>query len=275
MKMKIFQVDSFTDIPFKGNPAGVCVLERPIAEDLMQSIAAEMNVAETAFAMAENKGDIRDQSHFDLRWFTPTVEVDLCGHATLATAKALFDEYKINADTIRFATRSGELIVRQKGDRLSMDFPVDLAENAEIPEQALSAYGIDERVETRLSRRMNMPLIEVASPALVRSLKPDFNRILGLGDEFGSAIVTARSDDPRYDFVSRFFAPKFGINEDPVTGAAHTVLGPYWAEKLGKTRLKAYQASSRGGEMELLVKGDRIDLIGQAVVVLEGEMEIP
>ncbi|MEE9554035.1 MAG: PhzF family phenazine biosynthesis protein [candidate division Zixibacteria bacterium] len=275
MKIKIFQVDSFTDVPFKGNPAGVCILEKPLSDELMQSIAAEMNVAETAFAVPVGDKDIKSQNRFNLRWFTPTVEVDLCGHATLATAKVLFDEYNINSETISFATKSGELSVSRNGDKLAMDFPADPTDHIEIPEEALKAYGIRESIEARKSRRMGMPLIEVASADIVRSVKPDFSRIMGLDGEFGSAIITARSDDANYDFISRFFAPKFGIDEDPVTGAAHTVLGPYWAEKLGKTILKAYQASARGGEVELNVRGDRIELIGQAVIVLEGEMEIP
>jgi PhzF family phenazine biosynthesis protein len=275
MKIRIYQVDAFTDVPFGGNPAGVCILEKPLAVKLMQSIATEMNLSETAFAVKKTDSAIQDQEEFDLRWFTPTVEMDLCGHATLATARILFDEYGVKGETIRFATKSGELALSRNGDRLSMDFPADPTDRIEIPDDVLKAFDIDKAIETGRSRRMGMPLIEVASAEILRSLKPNFNRILDLGDEFGSAVVTARSDESRFDFISRFFGPKLGINEDPVTGAAHTVLGPYWGEKLGKTELKSYQASARGGEVDLNVRGDRIDLIGQAVVVLEGEMEIP
>ena len=269
MRMRIYQVDSFTRIPFKGNPAGVCVLEKPLSDGLMQSIAAEMNLSETAFAVA-----VEAPSRYSLRWFTPTVEVDLCGHATLAAAKILFDSYQVETETLTFITKSGELRVAKADDRLVMDFPIDPPEFFKIPAEVLKAYGLDAAIECSRSRRMGMPLIEAASADIVRKVKPDFGRIMKLGDEFGSAVITARSDDPKYDFISRFFAPIFGINEDPVTGAAHTALGPYWAEKLGKMRMKAYQASARGGEMEVELRGDRIDLIGQAVVVLEGEMEI-
>lgn len=275
MKIKIYQVDSFTNKPFEGNPAGVCILDNPLPDESMQSIAAEMNVAETAFAVPGDEGDIVRQIRFNLHWFTPTIEVDLCGHATLATAKVLFDEYGLLCDRLSFDTKSGELSVSKIDDRLSLDFPTDPTDHLEIPEETLKAYGISEAIETRKSRRMGMPLIEVPTPSVVKNLKPDFSRILELGDEFGSAVITARSDDASYDFISRFFAPKFGINEDPVTGAAHTVLGPYWAQKLGKTNLNAYQASARGGEVELIVRGDRIDLIGKALIVLKGEMNLP
>lgn len=274
MKIRIFQVDSFTDVPFKGNPAGVCVLDRALPDDLMQSIASEMNLSETAFAVAASDEEIRRQSDFNLRWFTPTVEVDLCGHATLATARVLYDKYVVAADRVNFATKSGRLAVSKVGDRLAMDFPTDPSHKIEIPAEVLEAFDVNKVVESRKSKRMGMPLIEVESAEIVRGVKPDFGRIVGFGDEFGSAVITARSAESKYDFISRFFAPKFGINEDPVTGAAHTVLGPYWAEKLGKTKLRAFQASARGGEVELDVKGDRINLIGQAVIVLEGEINI-
>jgi PhzF family phenazine biosynthesis protein len=272
MKIRIFQVDSFAEHPFKGNPAGVCILEKNLPESLMQSVSSEMNLSETAFAVPTTEGSVHRQDRFSLRWFTPTVEVDLCGHATLATAKILFDEYKVESDTIHFTTKSGELKVSRKDEKLVMNFPADPTEEIGIPGAVLGAYSIENAVETRKSKRMGMPVIEVESAEIVRNVSPDFGRIMTLGDEYGSAVVTARSDDPRYDFMSRFFAPKFGIDEDPVTGAAHTVLGPYWAEKLSRTQLRAFQASARGGEVELDVKGDRIDLIGQAVIVLEGEM---
>jgi PhzF family phenazine biosynthesis protein len=276
-KLKIFQADSFTDRPFKGNPAGVCVLEKSISEQLMQSIANEMNLSETAFVVPRAEANVAEQSEFDLRWFTPTAEVDLCGHATLATARVLFDPYAVKAPAIRFFTKSGELIVSKKGERLSMDFPVDLTEEVDILPDALNALGLKKAAKASKSVRMKMMVVEVEDQAAVRSVQPDFNHLLRVGSNLGIGgfIVTAPGGDGGYDFISRLFAPAFGVNEDPVTGAAHTVLGPYWASRLQKSTLKAYQASARGGELELMVKGERIDLIGQAVVVMEGEITIP
>ncbi len=275
-KLKIFQVDSFTDHPFKGNPAGVCVLERSISDQLMQSIAGEMNLSETAFVVPRAEISIAEQNEFDLRWFTPAVEVDLCGHATLATARVLFDSYGVKAPAIRFYTKSGELNVSRKGELLSMNFPVDLTEEMDTPPDVLNALGLEKAVKVSKSLRMKIMVVEAEDQAIVRSLEPNFNDLLQAEGEIGTngVIVTAPGGDSGYDFISRFFAPGFGINEDPVTGAAHTVLGPYWAAKLGKTNLKAYQASARGGELELIVKGERIDLVGQAVVVMEGEITI-
>jgi PhzF family phenazine biosynthesis protein len=186
----------------------------------------------------------------------------------------LFDSYQVEAPAVRFSTKSGELIVSRKGELLSMDFPVDPTEGAGAPSQVLVALGIEKTAKVSRSLRMKKLVVEVENQAVVRSLQPDFNGLLRAESETGTngVIVTAPGGDSGYDFVSRFFAPGLGINEDPVTGAAHTVLGPYWAARLGKTDLKAYQASARGGEMELAVRGDRINLIGQAVIVLEGEI---
>ena len=275
-KLKIFQVDSFTDCPFKGNPAGVCVLKGAISDHLMQSIAGEMNLSETAFALPRAENNIAEQSEFDLRWFTPITEVDLCGHATLATARVLFDLYDVKASAIRFYTKSGELNVSRKGKSLSMNFPVDLTEEIETPPDVLNTLGLKKAVNVSKSLRMKMMVVEAEDHAVVRNLKPNFNDLLQAESEIGTSgvIVTAPGGASGYDFISRFFAPGFGINEDPFTGAAHTVLGAYWASKLGKSTLKAYQASARGGELDLIVKGERIDLIGQAIVVLEGEITI-
>jgi PhzF family phenazine biosynthesis protein len=276
-KLKIFQVDSFCDRPFGGNPASVCILEKALPDHLMQSIGGEMNLSETAFARPRTGINISEQSEFDLRWFTPAVEVDLCGHATLATARVLFDSYGVNAPAIRFYTKSGKLNVSRKGELLSMDLPGDLTEGIETPSGILNALGLEKAVKVSKSLRMKKLVVEVETHATVRGLKPNFSDLLRAESDLGSSgvIVTAPGGDSGYDFISRFFAPGLGINEDPVTGAAHTVLGPYWAEKLDKTNLKAYQASARGGEMELIVRDDRINLIGQAVIVLEGEISIP
>lgn len=276
-RIKVFQVDSFAEQPFKGNPAGVCILEKELPENLMQSVASEMNLSETAFAVPAAEVPMPRQDQFKLRWFTPTVEVDLCGHATLATARVLFDEYGVKASSINFLTKSGDLKVARRDDCLAMDFPADFTNEVEIPEAVLSSLGLPSAENFCRSLRMNVLLVEVADENLVRNLTPDFARLLQISNRDGinGFIVTAAAGDSHYDFISRFFAPGFGINEDPVTGAAHTILGPYWANKLGKSNLRAFQASARGGEMELEVRGERIDLLGQAVIVLEGEMNLP
>jgi PhzF family phenazine biosynthesis protein len=275
IKLNIYQVDSFTDQPFKGNPAGVCILKEDLSDGLMQSIASEMNLSETAFCVP-GKGDFIDSDRFDLRWFTPTVEVDLCGHATLATAKVLFDEYKNLSHSLHFFTKSGELIVEKAGEKFCMNFPVDPSDEAEIPQDALRALGIEKALNMATSHNLNMKLIEVESPDIINNLKPDFGALRKAGEtlENGGFLVTSRWGEKGYDIISRFFAPVYGIDEDPVTGAAHTVLGPYWAPKLGKNEMKSYQASARGGEVKVIVKGDRVDLIGGAVVVIKGEIFI-
>lgn len=273
-KLDIFQVDSFADQPFKGNPAGVCVIRENLPEDLMQSISAEMNLSETAFCVPMDSDSFGNAREFDLRWFTPAVEVNLCGHATLATAKILYDEYQSNSDTIHFFTKSGELIVKKSGSKLAMDFPVDPTDKSEIPDDALFALGIEKPANTASSRNLNMKLIEVESPDTVKNLKPDFSALLKTGETFanGGFLVTSPWGEKGFDIISRFFAPVYGIDEDPVTGAAHTVLGPYWAAKLGKKEIRSYQASARGGEADVVVRGDRVDLIGKAVLVLRGEI---
>ena len=275
-KLRIYQVDSFTDQPFKGNPAGVCILKEKISEKLMQSIASEMNLSETAFCVPVGNDSFDEAEKFDLRWFTPAVEIDLCGHATLATAKILYDEYHNSSEALRFSTRSGELIVKKTGAKLAMDFPCDPAEEAEIPQDAIEALGIKRAVNTASSRNLKMKLIEVESPEIVKNLRPNFSDLRAIGETYenGGFLATSLWNEGGYDIISRFFAPVYGIDEDPVTGAAHTVLGPYWSEKPGKNELKSYQASARGGEVELVVKGDRIDLIGDAVVVIKGEIII-
>lgn len=273
-KLTIFQVDSFTDRPFKGNPAGVCVIENELSEKIMQSIALEMNLSETAFCVPRGAGGIDKAEKFDLRWFTPAVEVNLCGHATLATAKILYDEYRNQSPALHFFTKSGELIVSKTDGRLCMNFPGDPTDSAEIPREVLDALGIEKPVDTASSRTMKMKLIEIENPQMVENLKPNFGDLgeLGRNYENGGFLVTSRWGDDGFDIISRFFAPVYGIDEDPVTGAAHTVLGPYWAAKLGKNEIRSYQASARGGEVTVIVKGDRVDLIGDALLVLRGEI---
>jgi PhzF family phenazine biosynthesis protein len=261
MGVPIWVVDAFTDRPFAGNPAAVCPLDRPADDGWMQHVAAEMNLSETAFLVPEADG-------FRLRWFTPAVEVDLCGHATLASAHVLWESGRLPSGTpARFQTRSGLLTATRDGDAITLDFPAVPAEPCEPPPGLVDAVGGTPRSVGR--NRMDF-LIEYAAEADVRSLRPDFGRLASL--PVRGVIVTAPSADRSFDFVSRFFAPAAGISEDPVTGSAHCCLGPFWATKLGKTDLIGYQVSKRGGVVRVGVRGERVRLGGRAVTVLRGEL---
>ena len=261
MGLAIFQVDAFTAKPFAGNPAGVCVLSRPAEESWMQNVAREMNLSETAFLFREGDG-------FRLRWFTPAVEVDLCGHATLASAHILWEMgYARPDEKVSFYTRSGVLTAERRGDWIEMDFPAKPEEPAPEPAGLAQALGVKVQY---LGRNQFDYLVEVTSEEIVGSLKPDFT-LLGTLPIRG-VIVTSRSSSSGYDFVSRFFAPRVGVNEDPVTGSSHCCLGPFWANRLHKNELVAYQASPRGGVIRVRVTGPRVVLGGQAVTVLRGEL---
>jgi PhzF family phenazine biosynthesis protein len=261
MGLAIFQVDAFTTKPFAGNPAGVCVLSQPAEESWMQNVAREMNLSETAFLFREGDG-------FRLRWFTPAVEVDLCGHATLASAHILWEMGHAQPDEkVSFHTRSGVLTAERRGDWIEMDFPAKPEEPAPEPAGLAKALGV--KIEY-LGRNQFDYLVEVASEEIVGNLKPDFT-LLGTLPIRG-VIVTSLSSSREYDFVSRFFAPRVGVNEDPVTGSAHCCLGPFWANRLRKNEVLAYQASSRGGVIRVRVTGPRVVLGGQAVTVLRGEL---
>jgi PhzF family phenazine biosynthesis protein len=258
----LFQVDAFASGPFTGNPAAVCLLDAPGDPAWMQAVAAEMNLSETAFVHALDG----EAGRFGLRWFTPTVEVDLCGHATLASAHVLWETRRLSAEvSARFETRSGVLIANRADDEVALDFPADPVVAAEPEPDLLEAIGLREAVAS--TGRIGW-LLEVADASVVRDARPDFARLAG----FDIAVLTARADDAAYDFVSRCFGPKFGIDEDPVTGSAHCALGPYWAERLGKTELTGYQASARGGVVQVRVDGDRTVLGGRAVTVSRGEL---
>jgi len=262
MSWTIYQVDAFADRPFSGNPAGVCILERAAPEKWMQAVAAEMNVAETAFLVG------RDDGGFDLRWFTPSVEVDLCGHATLASAHVLWTEGHLPAaDRARFRTKSGPLIAWLEADTIRMDFPSEPVTAVAPPVALTDAF--DAAFSFTGKNRMDW-LVEVAGEAAVRSVRPQLPAIAALG--MRGIIVTARSESPGRDFVSRFFAPGVGVDEDPVTGSAHCALAPYWSAKLGKAALVGYQASARGGTVECTVMGDRVVLGGRAVTVLRAKL---
>ncbi len=260
MKLPLYQVDAFASEVFRGNPAAVCPLEACLPDRTLQNIAAENNLSETAFLVPR-------AADFDLRWFTPITEVDLCGHATLASAFVLFTERGIKSDSIRFHSRSGLLTVSRDAGLLTLDFPSRPAACCVAPEALLRGLGANP--QEGLKARDYLAVFN--SEAEVRALKPDFGVLQSL-DSLG-IIATAPGDD--CDFVSRFFAPAAGINEDPVTGSAHCTLIPYWAKRFGKTRLHARQVSRRGGELFCEMAGDRVRIGGKAVLYSRGEIYLP
>lgn len=255
--MQVFQVDAFTTRPFSGNPAGVCILEQEAAEDWMQAVAAEMNLSETAFLVPSGR-------EFDLRWFTPVCEVELCGHATLAAAHVLWETGKLrDEEEARFRTSSGLLTAKWNDSRIELDFPSEAPDSTNAPPGLLEGLGVSAVYVGR--NRMDY-LVEVASESVLRDLKPDFSRLRQV--DARGIIVTSRSWDERCDFVSRFFAPAVGVDEDPVTGSAHCCLAPYWGKRLGKTDLSGHQVSRRGGEIGMTWKEGRVRLSGSAVTVM-------
>lgn len=263
MPISIFQVDAFAEAPFTGNPAAVCLLENEASSAWMQQVAAEMNLSETAFVR-------KTESGFDLRWFTPRYEVDLCGHATLASAHVLWKEADAAAGPIQFQTRSGLLTCQQAGDLIELDFPATPPSPKPAASGLLEALGIgDDPIyvgETAFDK-----FVVVDSEEAVRSLTPDFTRLAKV-DTRGVIVTGVCTSDQNVDFVSRFFAPTAGIDEDPVTGSAHCALGPYWHQQLGKTQLNAYQASQRGGRVQVTVDSDRIILAGRALTITKGSL---
>lgn len=260
--MRLLQIDAFTSEAFRGNPAAVCILAAERGQDWMQSVAAEMNLSETAFLLRRDDG-------FGLRWFTPTVEVALCGHATLASAHALWEEGLLSArDTARFQTSSGLLTAVRSGGKIELDFPATRAAPADAPPGLLAALGV--RTAAFVGRNVFDYVVELDDEHEVRSLQPDHAQLRSIPAR--GIIVTSRSRTAGFDFLSRFFAPGSGIDEDPVTGSAHTCLAPYWADKLGRREMTAWQASPRGGVLEVALHGDRVKLRGEAVTVLRGEL---
>lgn len=264
--MKIYQVDAFTDRRFAGNPAAVCLLEQAGDESWMRQVAREMNLSETAFLHRE--GD-----RFRLRWFTPTVEVDLCGHATLASAHILWETGALPPDrTAQFTTCSGALAARRKDDWIELDFPVEAPTAASPPAGLTATLGVE---PLWIGRNRLDWLVEIASEGDLRRLDPDFRALKAVplgGEVERGVIVTTRATSPGFDFISRYFAPAAGIDEDPVTGSTHCCLGPFWGERLAKSVLIAYQASERGGTLRLRLDGERIFISGQAVTILRGEL---
>jgi PhzF family phenazine biosynthesis protein len=262
MAIRIVQVDAFSNRAFAGNPAAVCVLAVAAPEPWMRNVAREMNLSETAFLVPREDG-------YNLRWFTPAVEVDLCGHATLASAHVLWEDGHLpESRQARFHTRSGLLTADRRGEWIEMDFPAKLAVAAVAPAELLPALGI--AGAKFVGKNAFDYLVEVDSEEMVRAMAPDHSALRKV--PVRGVIVTARSSDAEFDFVSRFFAPGSGIDEDPVTGSAHTALGPYWAGILGRSELTAFQASARGGVVRVRVQDDRVLLGGQAVTVMTGEL---
>ena len=260
-KIKLYQIDAFTDKVFHGNPAAVCVLDEWLEDRKMQQIAAENNLAETAFVVPNG-------SDYEIRWFTPTVEVDLCGHATLASGYVLFHYYNHPTNTIKFQSRnSGLLTVDRAGEELTLDFPADVYQLAEAPQALIQALGVSP-AETYKGKTDYMLLFR--SQKEVEALAPDF-RVLASVEARG-IIVTAPGEE--VDFVSRFFCPQVGIDEDPVTGSAHTTLTPFWSQKLSKKVLRARQLSARQGHLTCEFLGSRVKITGKAVAYLTGEIEV-
>ncbi len=261
MNQPIYQIDAFTDRPFAGNPAAVCVLPQARDAVWMQDVAREMNLSETAFLVPNGEG-------FDLRWFTPAAEVDLCGHATLASAHLLWEIGRLAPDEEAvFHTLSGRLSARRHAGRIVMDFPAVPEEETVPPAGLIPALGVRPRYVGR--NRMDY-LVLVESQAAVEALAPDLGRLAQV--DVRGVIVTAGADEGPYDFVSRFFAPRVGVSEDPVTGSAHCCLGPFWQQRLHKDDLTGYQASARGGVVHVQPTGDRVRLGGHAVTVMKGEL---
>jgi PhzF family phenazine biosynthesis protein len=259
MKLTIYQVDAFTNKVFSGNPAAICPLDSWISKELMQNIAAENNLSETAYF-------VKKGNSYEIRWFTPTSEIDLCGHATLASAFVIFNFIEKESEQVVFKYKFGELIVNKKGHLLVMDFPSNPSVSIEEPKGLADALGI--KPIACMGKNFCMAVFEKEEQ--VKNLKPDFMALTKIN--YHGIIVTAPGKE--VDFVSRMFAPSIGINEDPVTGSAHTELIPYWSGRLNKSKLLAKQISSRGGELFCELKGERVEMAGEAVLYLTGEIDV-
>lgn len=261
MEYPLYQVDAFTDEPFKGNPAAVCLLESKAKVTWMKAVAREMNLSETAFLSPTRGG-------WQLRWFTPKQEVDLCGHATLASAKVLFERQPdLRLNPLKFKTRSGDLFARWVDGRIELDFPALTYRRLSYESNVDRALGFS---PVDAVWHGDYYLFEAEDERIIHEANPNFLEIEKL--PVSEIIITAKSKDPDFDFISRFFAPKLGIDEDPVTGSAHCLLAPFWAEKLNKNEFTAYQASTRGGKLHLRLEDDRVKITGTAVIVFEGQL---
>jgi PhzF family phenazine biosynthesis protein len=263
MNTDFYVVDAFTNLPFTGNPGCVCLLSEPREDQWMQQVAFEMNLSETAFILKQEQG-------YSLRWFTPKIETDLCGHATLAAAHMIWEKGLLSkSETINFHTRSGVLTAEKKGELIEMGFPALYARPEDFSPEILSAFNI---TPVYVGKFEGKQLIEVENEEIVRSLDPDFGKLKRLDER--AVIITARSDSQEFDFISRCFAPWVGVNEDPVTGSSHCCLATYWGKRLKKSELRAYQASPRGGTLTMRLDGDRVMLGGQAVTIIKGNLLI-
>ena len=270
--LPIYQVDVFTKEYYKGNPAAVCILDVNLEDSQMKLIAAEMNLSETAFLVS-----LDETSHtYSLRWFTPEVEVPLCGHGTIAAAKILFDEIGINSDEIIFQTKSGKVSAKRQDEGIVIDFPIDEPIDFQLPQGLIEALGVPEYEDVKIGKNTKKIILRVKDVKIIKELNPDFEQMKKITSKEGlkGIAVTTKGNDS-YDFISRYFNPWAGINEDPVTGSVHTVLAAYWGKILDKKHMLAYQASSRAGEIKLEIKGKRVELIGEATVVLKGEIYTP
>jgi PhzF family phenazine biosynthesis protein len=261
-KIALYQVDAFANRPFAGNPAAVCILEEALPAGLMQSIAAENNLSETAFVRKKEEG-------FELKWFTPTTEIELCGHATLASAHVLWEEGLLASDEVAaFDTLSGRLTAAKKDNWIELNFPAAVAAPATLPEPVLRAIGVS---PVQVAFAKDRYIVEVATPADVKTVTPDF----GVLKHYDGVIVTSLGNqDMPYDFVSRYFVPSHGVDEDPVTGSSHCALVPYYAGKLQKHSFHAFQCSARGGELKLNLNGDRVLMAGEAITVIKGALTV-
>lgn len=266
--MKTFLIDAFTDKPFSGSPTPVCLPEKPLGDVMMQAIAAEFNFAETVFVVPTQG------NNFSIRYFTPTVEIAFCGHATLASAKLLLDRF--GYESVKFTTIENLLLSAEKDNgQILLHFPLYETENYEPSRQLLSAFGIENPIAARFSKDLDMVLIEVKSKEALLAITPDFIKAVASPDNIVEVVITAKSNDTDFDFYSRCFCPWIGIDEDPVTGSSHCVLAKYWGEKLGKTKMKTYQLSSRGGYLDLTIAGnEKLEVRSNGVIVLEGNMTI-
>ncbi|MEP2026792.1 MAG: PhzF family phenazine biosynthesis protein [Reichenbachiella sp.] len=270
MGLKAFIVDSFTNELFKGNPAGVCILDHSLDESLMQAVATEFNLSETAFVQRSNQKD----NHYHIRYFTPTVEVDFCGHATLAASKVLLKES--NQDIVSFTTyKDLELNAMKEGESVVMQFPLYDTIEDQPNQRLLNAFGISKPISVQFAESLDMLVIEVESKEALLAIKPDFHEAIKSSNKIKELVITAKSDDQNYNFYSRCFCPWIGIDEDPVTGASHSVLAKYWGQKLNKQELSAFQLSDRGGYLNLKIIDDStLEVRSNAKIVLQGMLEI-
>lgn len=270
--LPIYGVDVFTRQYYKGNPAAVCILEKELKDSQMKSIAAEMNLSETAFLLPIEE----DSNTYSLRWFTPEVEVPLCGHGTIATAKVLFDEIRVNGDRIVFQTKSGKVSAEKSGEGIAIDFPIDVPMDFQLPKGLLEALGIKEYEDVKIGKNTRKIILRIKDYKEIENLSPDFERMKNISTAEGlKGIAITTKGNEEYDFISRYFNPWAGVNEDPVTGSVHTVLANYWGRILNKQEMIAYQASTRAGKIKLKIKENRVELIGEAIIVLKGEIYIP